>query len=437
MSSPTSNRRPVRVVFVGARDSGGGAARATYRIFDALWQRREELRLDISMRVIHKTTDHPGIIGGAPQPSTFQRRRTLIIKGWRRLVRRKKFFSPHTIYNSRAEFDTGLGRELLEMNADLYVLNWLGSKTLSIREIGRLGRRAVWLLHDMWAFSGAEHYRFDDRASHGYSRSSRPREETGPDIHRRAFLQKKRHWREPMSAIATTQWLAGEAKKSALARNWNVHTRPYPLDTVFWTPSERATARRYWNIEQNESIVLFGAAGGTKYFHKGSDALFAALPLVRRLLPPSSTLTLAIFGEERNDVFIDGVRTRYLGLLDDEDLREAYSAADIIVVPSLLEAFGQVASEAHACGLPAVVFDRTGLTDIVEDGVTGYHVRNNDIYDLAEKITDLLADDDRRKQFATAARRRAVELWHPDVVAKRHSAILHHIAQQLLTERES
>ncbi len=418
----------LRVVFVGARDSGGGAARATYRIFDTLWQRQDELGLDISMRVIDKKTDHPGILGGHPQPSKFQKLRTLIIKRWRRLIRKKKFFSPHTIYDSRAEFDTGLGRELLAMNADLYVLNWLGSKTLSIHEIGKLGDKVVWILHDMWAFSGAEHYRFDDRASDSYAHSTRPLDETGPDINRKIFLQKKRYWRGHMSGIATTRWLANQTMASALSENWQVHIQPHPLNTDFWHPRERVDARRHWVFGEGELVILFGAVGGTKHSHKGAVALFQALPFVKAQLESQYSLTLAIFGEEGTNFVSEGVTTRFLGRLDDEHLREAYSAADIIVVPSLLEAFGQVASEAQACGLPAVVFDNTGLTDVVENGVTGHHARYNDVEDLGNKIATLLSEPNTRRQFSSAARQRALKLWHPDVVAKRYGKIFHDIA---------
>ena len=433
MSSSPRDGKNLRVVFVGARDSGGGAARATYRIFDALWQRREELALDLSMRVMRKTTNHPGIFGGEPTRTLSQKIRTRLVKRWRRLVRRKKFFSPHTIYESRAEFDTGLGKELADLNADLYVLNWLGSNTLSIKEISSLQRKTVWQLHDMWAFSGAEHYRFDNRAADNYSSRSRPPEETGPDIHQRVFRRKTKLWRHPMPAIATTTWLRNEAKKSALSRSWPVFIQPYPLDTDFWHPLDRIESRNYWDFSDDELVVLFGAAGGTKYFHKGAHALFDALPFVGTALQErgvSSAITLAVFGEEGPDQLINGTRTRFLGKLDDEQLRYLYSSSEVIVVPSLLEAFGQVASEAHACGLPAVVFDNTGLTDIVADGETGLHAENGNAKDLAEKITILLTDPDLRRQFGSAARKRAVDLWNQDVVARRYAQILHDVAQR-------
>ena len=58
----------------------------------------------------------------------------------------------------------------------------------------------------------------------------------------------------------------------------------------------------------------------------------------------------------------------------------------MMVIPSRLEAFGQVASEAQACGTPVVAFSTSGLKDIVEHGQTGYLAKPFNIHDLAAGI---------------------------------------------------
>ena len=45
--------------------------------------------------------------------------------------------------------------------------------------------------------------------------------------------------------------------------------------------------------------------------------------------------------------------------------RELYSAVDVCVVPSKIEAFGLVALEASACNLPVVIFSDNGLSEII------------------------------------------------------------------------
>ena len=114
----------------------------------------------------------------------------------------------------------------------------------------------------------------------------------------------------------------------------------------------------------------------------------------------------------------------FLGELNDEALRIAYSAADVMVVPSRLEAFGQVASEAHACGLPVVVFENTGLTDIVGHGGPGFHAKKNDPVDLAHHIATVLVDDKLREEFSTEAKNKAHRLWREEVIAPAYAEVL-------------
>ena len=81
----------------------------------------------------------------------------------------------------------------------------------------------------------------------------------------------------------------------------------------------------------------------------------------------------------------------FLHLHHNLSLRALYSAADAIVVPSRQEAFGQTASEAHACATPVIAFHTGGLPDIVDHQHTGYLAKAFDTEDLAEGIDWVLA----------------------------------------------
>jgi len=61
-----------------------------------------------------------------------------------------------------------------------------------------------------------------------------------------------------------------------------------------------------------------------------------------------------------------GFNLRYLGRIENQNLPKFYSAADLVVVPSLVdEGFGFVVMEAVACGTPVLASDRGGLSDAV------------------------------------------------------------------------
>jgi UDP-glucose:(heptosyl)LPS alpha-1,3-glucosyltransferase len=79
-----------------------------------------------------------------------------------------------------------------------------------------------------------------------------------------------------------------------------------------------------------------------------------------------------------------GVREQvsFKGLTD--DVRHCYAAADVVVLPSLREAFGMSVLEAMACGLPVISSAATGVAALIENGKNGF------IFTNAEKISELL-----------------------------------------------
>lgn len=422
----TEQQRKLQVVFVAAHDSLGGAARAVHRIYSVIRDRFSD-SIDIRLRAIHKTYDDERIIGGKPQRNTLEYAEYFIRTRFRKYFPRQPFVSDNTLLHSQALYHSGLGRELNAMKPDVILLGWLGNATLSIPEIGRLKAPVVWRLSDMWMFSGAEHYTPHFRYEVGYSKSSRPATESGPDIDRETFRRKKRHWRHPRHMISPSNWMADQVRKSTLTRNWPVHVIPNPIDTDVWAPEEEASARQALGLPRDAIVVLFGTGGGTKHHHKGGDLLLRALERLHALHARSGDsrgLVCAIFGEDRADEVVSGVPVTFLGRLDDHQLRQAYSAANVMVVPSRLDNLPSTAVEAQACGTPVVAFRVGGLPDIVEDGMTGKIVEPFDTDALAEAIWWVVGDSTREKSLSEAARERAVSLWHPHIIAARYIEVL-------------
>ena len=138
-----------------------------------------------------------------------------------------------------------------------------------------------------------------------------------------------------------------------------------------------------------------------------------------------SDLEVVVFGQDAPDQAIDlGFPVHYLGHLSGEaEMQMAYSAADVLVAPSIQEVFGQTASEAHACACPAVAFEGTGLADVIEHQKTGYLARLGDIEDLAKGISWVLESTSKSTQLNAAARARAVEKFSYPVIARQYQKI--------------
>lgn len=145
--------------------------------------------------------------------------------------------------------------------------------------------------------------------------------------------------------------------------------------------------------------------------YKGVDRLIEAVP---RLLPRVPDLHLVIVGDGDDRLRLEkqaqqaGVaeRVHFLGELRPQALVACYSHCDVFAMPSHGEGFGMVFLEAMALGKPVVGGANGGTPEVVEDGVSGFLVRNGDNERLATALERLLVDEQLRLQMGRCGRER-------------------------------
>ena len=93
------------------------------------------------------------------------------------------------------------------------------------------------------------------------------------------------------------------------------------------------------------------------------------------------------------------------GVLRGEELAKAYASMDLLVFPSHTDTFGNVVLEALASGVPAIVTPHGGPAHIVQDGISGRVVRDEE---FATVIAELLAAPERVQSMRSAARQYAL-----------------------------
>ena len=176
-------------------------------------------------------------------------------------------------------------------------------------------------------------------------------------------------------------------------KNWNTFVIPNSLNIETWRPIDKKIARQIIGLPIDTKIIAFGALG-INQLHKGFDLLIQALKLIDK------DVLLLVFGNDKiNQHSLDfGIPVHFMGnLSDDLSLRLVYSSADVMVVPSRFESFGQTASEALACATPVVAFNTSGLKDIVIHKSTGYLAEPFSVNDLSNGIVWTLQNNTNNK----------------------------------------
>ncbi|MFL5841514.1 MAG: glycosyltransferase family 4 protein [Thermoleophilaceae bacterium] len=121
------------------------------------------------------------------------------------------------------------------------------------------------------------------------------------------------------------------------------------------------------------------------------------------------------------DVFLAGWRGH-------DDLPAGLNAADVVVLPSVHEQFGQVLIEGMACGLPVIAVNNHGPATIVEQDETGLLVPPDDENAMVEALVRIVSDDDERRRMGETAYQRSRSRYSWPALAERVAAVYGEVA---------
>jgi glycosyltransferase involved in cell wall biosynthesis len=385
----------MKILMVNTYDIRGGAARSTLRVYQAL----KSQQVDVQLMVQNKWGDDDDILGptGWFNKMAAEVRPYLdfaIAFPW--LRRRIPFFPAYLPGNFIQRVE--------KIKPDLIHLNWITGGFVRLESLAELDVPLVWTLHDMWAFTGGCHYA-EECTRYTIACGACPilKSRNEHDLSRWIFGRKMDTFSKmkDLTIIAPSHWLAACVRKSMLLGRFRVEVIPNSLDTGIFYPEDKASSRAHFGFAADRKIILFGALDATKNRLKGFTELSEALLHI----PNKKDFELAVFGSAKQETTsLPGYSARYFGhITDDGELRKLYSGADVMLVPSIQEVFGQTATEAMACGTPVVSFGATGLLDIVRHKVNGYLAEPFNPKDLAAGIIWCLEDMDRNRQLSSTA----------------------------------
>jgi glycosyltransferase involved in cell wall biosynthesis len=197
-----------------------------------------------------------------------------------------------------------------------------------------------------------------------------------------------------------------------------IHVIPIGTDTTYWRPPATPLA--------NAKVQLLFVGG---HFERKGGQLLVDVLRERHLF---DHVDLHVVTREAVDPF-PGMTVHHGLQNNSPELLRLYQSADLFVLPTLADCFGNASIEAMAVGLPVITTAIGGIPDIVEDGITGHLLLPGDGHALGEVIRRLVDDPGLRRSFSLAARRRA--LTHFD--AHTNAARILDLARLLVEEHRA
>lgn len=221
--------------------------------------------------------------------------------------------------------------------------------------------------------------------------------------------------------VVSSKYMYDLFKASPLTKDKRVHLIPFGIDVDFFSKGmTRQKARDKYGIEDDE-IVLFHRA--QKEF-KGTNYVVEALEKMN-VDKKVTVITCSEVGH------FNSLKNRYkiidLGNVDSEELKYAYNACDVFLMPSIGESFGMMAIEAMSCGKPVIVFNNTALPSVTFAPECGIAVENKNSDKLREAIELLITNNDERLKRGALARKIVEENYDINIYNKKMEELYYEV----------
>lgn len=409
----------MKVLIVNTSERAGGAAVAAGRLMDAL----NNNGVKVKMLVRDKESDRLSVVGldhAVRRQWPFLWERLTIF--CRLLFNRKRLFEIDI-----ANAGTDITRLPEFQEADIIHLHWINQGMLSlkgIRQILESGKPVVWTMHDVWPATAICHLTLECRnfTTQCHHCWYLPGGGGKNDLSARVWRKKQAMLDAGnVSFVACSQWLASEARQSALLAGHKIVSIPNPIDTRVYRRFSQVEARRQLGLPENQRLMLFVSQRVTNRY-KGMDYLVEACQKLAKQHPDMVAQTgIIILGGHAEEVASQlPFKTYPLGYVSDEkQIVRVYNAADVFVLPSLSENLPNTIMEAMACGVPAVGFNVGGIPEEIDHQKNGYVAAYRDAEDLAHGLRWVLFEAG-REQMAQAAISKVAHSYSQSAVAMKY-----------------
>jgi glycosyltransferase involved in cell wall biosynthesis len=413
---------PLRILQISTFDRAGGAEKIAYALHCGYRLRGHQAFMAVGRKrtadahVMEISAGRPGLAWEA----FWERRRAGALRsGLRGLPRLSLWLSRIGPLPRQVRDDLGLERfdfpgshrvlDLPGERMDIVHAHNLHGDYFDLRALPRIARRApvVLTLHDAWLTTGHCAHSFAcDRWQRGCGQC--PDLAIPPAITRDATAfnwKRKRAVFSRMKVVVVTpsHWLMERVERSLIAPAI-VESKVIPngIDLSRFRPGDRQAARAALGLPLQASVFMFSATSVRTNPWKDFRSLREALKLYAEARPDREVLFLAV-GDSAPAERFGRAELRFVPFVQDDKLADYYRAATAYVHAARADTFPNTVIEALACGTPVVATAVGGISEQVEDDVTGFLVPPSDAFGLAQRMMQIAEDSSLLSRMSAAA----------------------------------
>jgi glycosyltransferase involved in cell wall biosynthesis len=378
----------MKIVMISTSDQAGGAAIACLRLASALAENGHEVR----MLVMNKQ----GVSRLVEEVKPGRKRLDALLKHAQYFWNKRCVTATGYEFSGDPWLGYGLASHPAVHEADVINLHWVNHGYLSVDNVGQLlslNKPILWHLHDFWPVTGGCHY--PDRCNRYQISCGNCPALQNPHPADLAWQQFEKkitvYSKNPPVFVAASAWLADCVAKASLLTQTGasvIHI-PNPIDSADYYPADKSAAKKQLQLNPKRKHLLF-AAMNTSDPRKGFDLLVRGLKALKEQC--THDIELLIAGKCTTDLTAKlPYPSRLLGSLGPANMRQAYQAADVFVIPSLQDNLPNTVLESLHCGTPVAGFTTGGIPEMVSSGINGYLAKEVSDKGLAEAIDLCLA----------------------------------------------
>ena len=364
----------MKIALVSYSDIRGGAAVVTNRLAEALRAEGHDARMIVFSK--ESPSENVEVISSRPRrmgAKIAERLEIFVQNGFSKA----ELFKVSTGSTGSGILDNSFVRE-----ADAIILAWVNQGAVSLEDIkalGQMGKPILYVMHDMWCFTGICHHSI---GCTNYKKECGNCRFLGMfkgknDLSHRVWKKKKNVYSATgIKFIAVSSWLKEKADESSLLKGEHTYyiPNPFPVDEFHCTPNNRS-ALTDLGINPGKRLLLMGAARLDDTI-KDLPTAIAALNITAERDPMfKDSFEVVFFGNLRNTEILSTISFPYVytGMIKEKDsLRNLYASADIVLSSSLFETLPGTLIEGQASGALPVTFGNGGQKDIITHLKDGY-----------------------------------------------------------------